>query len=164
MRWSLLVPVLAVATAGCIFDPYHCTTQSRFLDAGATLTSPDLVDTGSVAVGFLQNRGGDTQQSLSWFIRGPTHSDVTAVQIRRGGPGETGEILYTFTNGYVGPDDVITQSSPQLWSGAIDYEELFALIRSGGVYVEVQTVDQPAGALRGQLFVTNERDWADACT
>jgi hypothetical protein len=164
MKWSLVVPVLAVATAGCLLDLNHCATQSRFLDAGATLASPDLADTGSVAVGFLQLRGGDTQRSLSWFIRGPTHSEVTAVNIRRGGPGETGEIVYTFTNGYVGPDDVITQSSPQLWSGTIDYEELFALIRSGGAYVEVQTVDQPDGALRGQLFVTHERDWADACT
>jgi hypothetical protein len=160
--WWLALPVLTLAVTAC--DPFGCTAQSRFLDAGATLISQDLADTGSAAVSFLQLKGSDTQRSLSWFIRGPTSSEVTAVTIRRGGSGETGEVLYTFTNGYVGPEDVITQSSPQLWNGAIDYEELFALIRSSGAYVEVQTVAQPDGAPRGQLYVTSERGWSDACT
>ena len=160
--WHLLVPVVALAAGGC--DPFGCAAQARFLDAGATLTSPDLADTGAVSLSFLQFRGSDAQRSLSWFIRGPTTSPVTAVHIRRGAPGGAGDILYTFTNGYAGPGDVITQSSPQLWSGTIDYEELFALIRSGDAYVEVQTVDQPDGALRGRLFVTAERDWQDSCT
>jgi hypothetical protein len=158
------LPTLTLVTSACILDPYHCATQARFLDAGATLTSADLADSGSVAVTFLQFRGRDTQRSLSWFIRRSTATEVTAVHIRRGRPGETGEILYTFTNGYVGPEDVITQPGPQLWNGTIDYEELFGLIRSGGPYVEVQTTGQPDGALRGQLFVTSERDWQDSCT
>ncbi len=160
----MLVPVVALATAGCLLDPYHCMTQHRFLDAGATLASLDLADSGSVAVTFLQFRGGDTQQSLSWMIRGTVTSEVTAVHIHRGGPSSTGEILFTFTNGYAGPEDVITQSAPQLWSGTVGYEALFDLIRSGDAYVDVHTVGEPDGALRGRLFVTSETDWQNSCT
>jgi hypothetical protein len=166
IRAGALLTLGVVLSAGCnLFD---CGTQARFLDARANLSDvpPDTTGlTGSAFVGFLQFRGNDNQQSLTWFIRGAVDTaTVIAVHIHRGSAGETGPILFTFTNGYSGPEDVITQSGPQLWTGAVDLGELFDLIHRGEAYVDVHATTRPDGALRGQLYVDQERDWQDACT
>ena len=161
IRWRLLLPMLGLATAACSLDPYHCGTQDRFLDAHAALTGTTPADTGSAELSFLQFRGGETQQSLTWLVRGSVTDTVTAVHIHRA---STGDTLFTLTNGYAGPDDVITQSGPQLWSGTVGYDALFDLIPAGDAYVDVHPTCRPDGALHGPLSATSERDRPHSCT
>lgn len=167
---SCAAVLLTATTSACFPDPFACRTEARSLDATAALSGEAVVppsqpaDTGSAFVSFLQFRGHDTQQSLTWFIRGAAGSVVAGLHIHRGGAGENGSMVYEFTNGYSGPEDVISQSGPQVWSGKVGYQELFDLIRNNRAYVDIHTEARPDGALRGQLRVTRESDWQTACT
>jgi hypothetical protein len=165
--------LLAGLSAGCLNPFDSCPTEGRTMRAESGMTADAVVpatatdDSGSASVSFLQFRGGKgNQKSLSWFIRASVPADsVESVHIHAGLPGETGSILYTFRGGQVGPDDVITQRGPTLWGGSTEgFEEMCDAVLAGEAYVDVHTLGQPDGVVRGQLSVDMHSDWHDSCT
>jgi len=91
---------------------------------------------------FYADSGGELEYDIT--VEGLT---ITAAHFHAGAAGETGSILKTITfNG---------NSATGIWT-ASDAEpltdDIFDMLRSGGVYVNIHTSANPSGEIRGQLL------------
>lgn len=91
--------------------------------------------------------------------------DVTQAHIHCGPAGVNGPVvafLYGFgpvvspngilSEGTISAADVIPRpDSPACPGGVVDFEDLVAKMRSGNAYVNVHTIENPAGEVRGQI-------------
>jgi hypothetical protein len=141
--------------------------SSRSLFARGDLTGAQVVpsvatpDSGRVEL-FLSDDSED-QDHVDWELRTSVPpSRFTAVHIHEGRSGETGRILQTLpAHLYQRPP------SPYSLGGRVEHasppsmNELFALLRQGGAYVDIHTVDRADGVLRAQLTTYLFQDWND---
>ncbi len=115
---------------------------------------------GTRARGQIEIRANDAETQLHYELRVANIEDVTQAHIHLAPPGENGSVVL-FLFGFIGEGvtrngllSATTRTTADL-VGPLAGEPLSALIaeiRSGNAYVNVHTVDNPPGEIRGQLF------------
>jgi hypothetical protein len=161
-RWlgpALLGPLLLVSGAACR-DPGLCTSETRFLDAQATLGG--AADTtpahGWFALSLAEWRGGTTTNSVSYgFQTSRAPEDVALVEIRTGAA-RGGDLLYRLPT-WDDPPWTPSGLAPQVYVGPIPFADFLDLIRAGGAHVEVTFRGDAAPSLVGPLVETRYVDW-----
>jgi hypothetical protein len=95
-----------------------------------------------------------------WFVESSlTRSRVTAIHVHEIG---SNRLLYTVPiESMSGPPNVITQVfTRQPYSGPVEFTELYELVGNERTYIDVHTLDHPAGQLRGTLKPENP-NWSN---
>jgi hypothetical protein len=122
-------------------------------DTTSGMGTDTTASTGGAGAGGLL--GG---MSINWTLEVENITDATAAHIHLGAPGENGPVLITL---YGGPqkegefsgmlaEGTLTLADIQAVEGRTP-EEIIGLIQSGGTYVNVHTVQNPNGEIRGQV-------------
>lgn len=164
-RWlgpALLAPLLLVWGAGCR-DPGLCTSETRFLDAQATLgeTGDTTAADGWFALSLAEWRGGTTTNSVSYgFQTSRAPEDVALVEIKSGAA-LGGDLLYRLPT-WDNPPWTPSGLAPQVYVGPIPFADFLELIRAGGAHVEVTFRGDAAPSLVGPLVETRYVDWHGA--
>lgn len=92
--------------------------------------------------------------TMSYVITAVDIQDVTAAHIHEGEAGENGGILVTLYDGpVIEGDSVLVEDEFSEPDEGVDLtmDELLELMRTGGVYVNVHTEENPGGEIRGQV-------------
>ena len=121
------------------------------------------VDTNGTGVAKFQlNKDGD---ALSFKLNVANTDDVTQSHIHCGPAGQNGPVvvfLYgpgptvspngTLSEGTITGADIIPRpASPECPGGVADFDDLIEKMNDGGAYVNVHTVVNPGGEIRGQV-------------
>jgi len=152
---TLIAPVLALLDAGNIYIAVGTEAhpdgflrgQVEQIPSGVVLSLSAAEQTTAVnsdgegsAQLFYDQATGSVHYVAEWTgLTGP----ATTAHIHRGARGVDGPVVHTLT---FAPGDSVATG---MWAG-ISTEDLEAL-RSGGLYVNVQTTQYPSGEIRGQI-------------
>jgi trimeric autotransporter adhesin len=165
--WFMLLlaaVTMVIVMAGCSGDDNEETTgqQTAFLSGSQVTPNSNSLATGTATVTFvnLDSTNSDDQQ-VRVRLQTEGLTNVTTAQLRRGQPGETGPVLFTLfnrgtTNNQM-PTDFTTTISASAWipaGGVNTFAEFVSELRSGNVYVIVNTTANPNGEIRGQIGAT----------
>ena len=157
---KVFVLISCVGMTGClgVLRP-DCRDETRSLAATARLTSPlpspVASDTGRASFSLHEARNANTKATTAreamWFAgSGLDRSQVTAVHVHEA---VSDRLLFNIPiDSAFGPRYVITQVfTRRPYTGPEDFANLYELIGTGRTYVDVHTIDQPMGRLRGVL-------------
>lgn len=156
-RLTAGVVLLAIATtAACDDDGTGVILETFFADpiAGDLEVPPVVTDASGFAV-----FGWDGTTMFYEIAIIDSIADVTAAHIHEGAPGENGGVLVTLFTGPAGgttvPDSTYLVSNgsftvPDAASG-ITIDELLDLMRAEDTYVNIHTVTNPGGEIRGEV-------------
>ncbi|MEQ8719189.1 MAG: CHRD domain-containing protein [Acidimicrobiales bacterium] len=155
----LAVFVVASSNAGA-------TDRSVFLTRLSGMQEVPVVDTD--AGGFALFSVNDEAETIRYTIWGDDIFGVTEAHLHVGDFGMNGGVaafLFNFNGDGVDPGNGIGTVSGEFYaSGTVTYGdvakfgafadvgELIDAVRSGDIYVNVHTVDNPGGEIRGQIF------------
>ena len=155
----MLKRLMTIAAAAAVLGFANTAQAEEFF--GAHLSGDaevPFIDTR--ARGVVRLSVNDTETQLHYELRVSNIEDITQAHIHRGAAGENGPVV-VFLFGFIGEGvtrngllAANTRTSADL-IGPLAGEPLSALIdqiRSGNTYVNVHTVDNPPGEIRGQLF------------
>ena len=132
------------------------------LSGAAERPTPVETNARGVAIFHLSKDGTE----LSYKLIVANIEDVTQAHIHCGSEDVAGPVVAflfhlvptgvtvngVLAEGTITADDVIARApSPECPTGVADFEELLALIRSGDAYVNVHTLANPGGEIRGQF-------------
>jgi hypothetical protein len=162
----VLVMALLMSTSLAYASPLDQRNFTAPLSGGAE--RPDPVDTNATGVGIFHLSKDGTELSYKLIVA--NIDNVLQAHIHCGSadvagpvvaflypsgpppvliPGRTDGIL---AEGTITPGDVIPRpDSPACPGGVADFDDLLAKMRSGDAYVNVHTVEFPAGEIRGQI-------------
>jgi hypothetical protein len=157
-RHELLAPLLLVFGAGCR-NPYLCTSETRYLDAEASLTGV-AGDTarGWFALSLAEWRGGVATNSVSYSFQTPrTAEEVLVVEIRTGVT-VGGDLIYRLPT-WGDPPWTPSGLAPQIYAGPLPFADFLGLVRAGQAHIEVTFRGESAPRLVGALVETRYVDW-----
>jgi len=156
----LFLSLLIVLGAGCR-NPGLCTSETRYLDAGATLheiVGSAPVDTGWFALSLAEWRGALTSNSVSYsFQTSRAAEDVAVVEIRMGGT-VGGELIFRLPT-WNDPPWTPSGLAPQVYSGPLAFADFLETVRAAQAHVEVTFRGDSTPALVGPLAATRYIDW-----
>lgn len=167
--WFMLAVVavtVAMVFAGCSGDDSNETAESgqqtAFLSASQVTAGSNSLATGTATVTYA-NLESNVPQDREVRVQLVTEGlvNVTTAQLRLGLPGATGPVLWTlFTRTNANPNmptnfTTVIRGNQWLPAGGINtFDEFVSALRSGQVYVQINTTANPNGAIRGQIGAT----------
>jgi hypothetical protein len=160
-RPGLLVPLLLAGGAGCR-NPYLCTSETRFLDAQATLAAiggDTAAADGWFTLSLAEWRGGTTTNSVSYSFQTPRAAEDVAIVEIRAGPTLGGDLLYRLPT-WDNPPWTPSGLAPQVYSGPFPFADFLEMVRGGEAHVEVTLRGDSAPTLVGPLVETRYVDWS----
>lgn len=113
-----------------------------------------------VTFGQDEDRGG----SLGFRVHVDSlSSPVTGIHIHEGEPGTVGRVVFSVPLVGINPEGPPFEMSPSFrWpEDEIPAGEMFELMRSGGLYIDLHTEAHPDGELRGTLVPESVYGWHD---
>ena len=166
-----LVALLAVISTAAIVSAHEDRQEDRNEDRHedrhfkARLSGDEevpAVDTD--ARGGVKFKLSRDEDELEFRLRASKIEDVTAAHIHCGPEGVNGPVaVFLYSGPVVTPHGVLSEGtltaanlialpdSPACPGGIATFDELVAKMRSGGAYVNVHTVTNPGGEIRGQV-------------
>lgn len=86
-------------------------------------------------------------------------TQITAIHIHEGKPGQNGRILFTLASQPGAGQGIGLDGSVQPYEGSEPFGTLFDLLRRGQAYVDFHTEQRPDGELRANLMIVQNDDW-----
>ncbi len=155
----MLKRLMTFAAAAAVFG-FASTAQAEEFFRANLSGDAEVPSVDTRARGEVNLSVNDAETQLHYELRVANIEDITQAHIHRGAAGEVGPVV-VFLFGFIGEGvtrngllAANTRTSADL-IGPLAGEPLSALIdqiRSGNAYVNVHTVDNPTGEIRGQLF------------
>lgn len=155
-----LVALLAVLSTAAIVGAFHEDRDFRARLSGDEEVPAVDTDARGGAM-FKLSKDGD---ELTFKLRANKIEDVTAAHIHCGAEDVNGPItVFLYSGPVVTPHGILSQGtltaadlialpdSPACPGGIATFDELIAKMRSGDAYVNVHTVVNPGGEIRGQV-------------
>jgi CHRD domain len=151
---STIAPValLALALSGCGDDPLSPDVET-FIAALSGANEVPAINTAATGTATIVRNGG----TLEYTILVTNVVGVTAAHIHMGAAGANGAVvvpLFSDATGVDVPNGILvtgTFGESDLVPGTgATIESLVAMMTSGGAYVNVHTMANPAGEIRGQ--------------
>jgi hypothetical protein len=143
-------------------NPYRCNSESRFLEAQASLTAiagDTTAARGWFAVTLAEWRGGTTTNSVSYSFQTPRAAeDVALVEIRTGVT-VGGDLIYRLPT-WDDPPWTPSGLAPQVYAGPLAFADFLEMVRAGQTHVEVTFRGDSAPGLVGPLVETGYTDWS----
>jgi hypothetical protein len=164
MKRALVLPALLGLMVGLAAAPAHAAPPENFRTHLTGAEEVPAVDTRAQGQAVLRLHAGGDALDYRLIVANIAH--VTQAHIHCGAAGVNGPVVaFLFglvedgvtTNGVlatgtVTPADVIPRpDSAECPGGVADFDEMVARIRSGDAYVNVHTVQNPPGEIRGQI-------------
>ncbi len=155
----MLKRLMIFAAAAAVFG-FASTAQAGERFRAHLSGDAELPPVDTRAAGVVKFSVNDAETQLHYEIRVANIEDITQAHIHRGAAGENGPVV-VFLFGFIGEGvtrngllAANTRTSADL-IGPLAGEPLSALIdqiRSGNSYVNVHTVANPPGEIRGEIF------------
>lgn len=162
MKRAWAVPAVLALAVGLTAAPAQAAGPENFRTHLTGAGEIPAVQTQAQGQAVLQLRG----QELDFRLIVANIEDVTQAHIHCGGPDVNGPVAAflfglvedgvthngVLSAGTVTPGDVIPLPDSDVCPGGVtDFDDLLDKIRSGEAYVNVHTLANPAGEIRGQL-------------
>ena len=155
----MLKRLMTIAAAAAVFGFANIAQAEEFfgahLSGGAEVPPADTRARGEVRLSV-----NDAETQLHYELRVANIEDITQAHIHLGAAGENGSVV-VFLFGFIGEGvtrngllAANTRTSADLVGPLVGQplSDLIDEIRSGNSYVNVHTVDNPPGEIRGDLF------------
>jgi hypothetical protein len=156
---ALAAPLLGLLVAEC--NPYLCNSETRFLDAQASLAEvgDPATTRGSFTLSLAEWRGGTATNSVSYGFQTPRAAeDVALVEIRTGAT-LGGELIFRLPT-WGDPPWTPSGLAPQVYPGPLMFADFLEAVRAGEAHVEVTFRGDSVPGLVGPLVETSYRDWS----
>ena len=156
---------LAAALGGCAVVDGGCTLQYRFGEwAGVLAPATGTQPADSAVFSMDQFRGTGDQRMVAWRVGAAGVADsVTAIHLH---DARDGAVLLSIPPFRVAGNVALANLPPgPPYDGSVPYEQLFARLDDGHVYLDVHTAASGTTPVRrAELRLRNGRGWNDACT